>query len=76
MSVYESKNKMDSTGNKAFMTKIMSDVSKKTKFSSKTRINVFMRTGILEEKVRNEGFFLGFLRYSHYLFVNLPHQSQ
>lgn len=58
------------------MTKIMSDVSKKTKFSSKNRINVVMQTDILEEKVRNEGFFLGFLRYSHYFFVNLPHQSE
>ena len=58
------------------MTKIMSDVSKKTKFSSKNRINVVMQTDILEEKVRDEGFFLRFLRYSHYFFVNLPHQSQ
>jgi len=58
------------------MTKIMSDVSKKTKFSSKKGINVVMRTGISEEKVRDEGFFLRFLRYSHYFFVNLPHQSE
>lgn len=58
------------------MTKIMSDVSKKTKFSSKNRINVVMQTDILEEKVRNEGFFWRILRYSHYFFVNLPHQSQ
>ena len=58
------------------MTRIMSDVSKKTKFHSKNRINMVIRTGIPEEKVRDEGFFLGFLRYSHYFFVNLPHQSQ
>ena len=67
---------MDNTVNKAFTINIMSDVSKKTKISSKTRINVVMRTGIPEEKVRDEGFFLRFLRYSHYFFVNLPHQSQ
>ena len=32
-----------------------------------------MQTGFPEEKVRNEGFFWRFLRYSHYFFVNLPH---